>query len=148
VQHEDLIIVVYEAHAEIRHIYLTARASEEDLFPDRNGYSVGRWEGNKLIVETAHLKEAVDQMRYPHSADAKIVEEYELIVNDDGSKVLTANMTLTDPAFYTEPIEDQKKWSFLPGVRLLPYECNEPTWEDHLKQLRREAAASESGGAQ
>ena len=30
---------------------------------------------DKLIVETTHLKEAVDQGRYPHSADAKIVEE-------------------------------------------------------------------------
>ncbi len=52
---------MFEAHAEIRRIYLGERAKEEDLFPDRNGYSVGRWDGDKLIVETTHLKEAVDQ---------------------------------------------------------------------------------------
>lgn len=136
VQHDDLIIVVYEAHAEIRRIYLTARAEEADLFPDRNGYSIGRWEGNKLIVETTHLKEAVDQARFPHSDEAKIVEEYTLVTNEDGSKVLTSSMTMTDPNFYTEPIKAEKKWSFLPGVRLLPYECNEPAWDEHLEHLR------------
>ena len=136
VQHDNLILVVYEAHAEIRRIYLGERAKEEDLFPDRNGYSLGRWEGDKLIVETTHLKEAVDQARYPHSDQAKIVEEYTLAVNDDGTKVLTSKMTLTDPAFYTQPITAEKKWQYQPGVRLLPYECNEPLWEEHLERLR------------
>jgi hypothetical protein len=144
VQHEDLIIVVYEAHAEVRRIYLTHRAAEEDLFPDRNGYSVGRWEGDTLIVETTHLKEAVDQRQFPHSDQARIVEEYELTTNEDGSKVLTARMTMTDPEFYTAPVTAEKKWSFLPGVRLLPYECNEPTWEEHLQELR-EAGGGKSG---
>jgi hypothetical protein len=148
VQHKDLLLIVYEAHAEIRRIYITSRANEADLFPDRNGYSVGRWEGDKLVVETTHLKEAVDQQRYPHSDQARIVEEYHLVTNDDGSKVLTANMTLTDPAFYTEPIKAEKKWQFQPGVRLLPYECNEPAWEEHLEKLREQQApaAGKSGG--
>lgn len=141
VQHEDVILIIYEAHTEARHIHLKLRAKEEDLFPDRNGYSVGRWEGDKLIVETTHLKEAVDQRQYPHSDQARIVEEYSLQTNADGSKALTAQMTLTDPVFYTEPIRAVKKWSFLPGVRLLPYECNEPTWEQHLEELRQQAQA-------
>jgi hypothetical protein len=110
VQHNDLLVVVYEAHTEVRHIYLANRAKESDLFPDRNGYSFGRWDGDKLVVETTHLKEAVDQARYPHSDQAKIVETYHLATNDDGTKVLTAEMTLTDPAFYTEPIKAVKKW--------------------------------------
>lgn len=137
VQHDDLILVVFEAHAEIRRIYLGAPAKAEDLFPDRNGYSVGRWEGDTLIVETTHLKEAVDQARYPHSDQAKLVEHYTLATTDDGTKVLTSKMTLTDPTFYTQPITAEKKWQYLPGVRLLPYECNEPTWEEHLERLRQ-----------
>jgi hypothetical protein len=146
VQHKDLLLVVYEAHTEVRHIHLGSRTKEEDLFPDRNGYSFGRWEGEKLVVETTHLKEAVDQLRYPHSDQAKIVEEYQLVTNDDGSKVLTANMTLTDPTFYTEPIKAEKKWQLQPGVRLLPYECNEPAWEEHLEKLREQQTTDKSSG--
>jgi hypothetical protein len=142
VQHDDVIAVIYEAHTEVRHVYLGKRAAEKDLFPDRNGYSVGRWDGDKLVIETTHLKEAVDQRQFPHSDQARIVEEYEMETRDDGSKVLTARMTLTDPVFYTEPVHAEKKWSFLPGVRLLPYECNEPAWEEHLETLRRNAQQS------
>jgi hypothetical protein len=142
VQHDGIIAIIYEAHTEVRHVYLGHPAAEKDLFPDRNGYSVGRWDGDKLVVETTHLKEAVDQRQFPHSDQARIVEEYEMEVHDDGSKVLTARMTLTDPAFYTEPVHAEKKWSFLPGVRLLPYECNEPAWEEHLEALRRTAEQS------
>ncbi len=145
VQHDDVIIVIFEAHAEIRHIFLGQRAKEEDLFPDRNGYSFAHWEGDKLVVETTHLKEAVDQRQFPHSDQAKIVEEYHLVVNDDGSKVLVANMTMTDPEFYTEPVKAEKKWTYLPGVRLLPYECNEPAWEEHLDKLREQSGAGGAG---
>ena len=140
VQRDDVILVVYEAHAEIRHIYLNLRVAEADQFPDRNGYSIGRWEGNKLIVETTHLKEAVDQMRYPHSDHARVVEEYELGTGTDGGKILIAHMTMTDQEFYTETIKTDKKWAYLPNTRLLPYECNEPTWEEHLEQLRAQQA--------
>lgn len=140
VQHEDVIVVIYEAHSETRHIYLGEPANDADLFPDRNGYSVGRWEGEKLIVETTNLKDAVDQRQFPHSDRATIVEEYELTTTEDGQKVLVANMTMTDPVFYTEPVTAEKKWTFLPGVRLLPYECNEPDWEEHLESLRRARA--------
>lgn len=141
IQRDDVILIIYEAHTETRHVYLQQRAKEEDLFPDRNGYSVGRWEGDTLIIETTNLKEAVDQSQFPHSAAAKIVEEYTMQTNADGSKVLTAQMTLTDPDFYTETVRAEKKWSYLPGVRLLPYECNEATWEERLQQLRQQSQA-------
>lgn len=136
VQHDDLILVVYEAHSEIRRIYLDGRVvPEEDLFPDRNGYSVGRWDGDKLIVQTSHLKKAVDQSRFPHGEQARIVEEYTLETTEEGGKVLTAKMTMTDPEFYTEPVTAEKKWAYLPDTRLLPYECNEPEWEARLEEL-------------
>jgi len=138
VQHDDVIIVVYEAHAEIRHIYMKLRVADKDLFSDRNGYSIGHWQGNRLIVETSHLKEAVDQRRYPHSANARIVEEYELTTTADGKKVLVAHMTMTDPDFYTETITTDKKWTYLPDTRLLSYECNEPNWEEHLQSLQNQ----------
>ena len=39
----------------------------------------------------------------------------------------------------------EKKWQFLPGVRLLPYECNEPTWEAHLDGLRQQQHGGHAG---
>lgn len=141
IQRPEQITIVYEAHAEIRRIYLgDERVAEEDLFPDRNGYSVGRWEGDRLLVETTHLKEMVEQT-YAHSDQALILEEYRLTEAEDGTIVLIAEMTMTDPVFYTQAVTATKMWALVPNARLLPYECNEPSWEEYLDSLREAAAA-------
>ena len=136
IQRSDQITVVYEAHNEIRRIYFGDRVIPvADRLPERNGYSVGRWEGNTLVVETGQLTEIVSQ-RFAHSSQAKIVERYTLS-EENGRKVLTAEMTLTDPAFYTKPVSETKRWSIVPNGFLMTYECNEPLWERHLEELRK-----------
>jgi hypothetical protein len=55
--------------------------------------------------------------------------------------VLVAQMTLTDPMFYTKPVVVQKKWRFDPQGILLPYECNEEAWLNRLDELRKKKAA-------
>ena len=111
---------------------------EADRVQDRNGYSSGRWEGDTLVVDTTHLKEQVDQ-RYAHSDRARIVERYRLTTDGAGAKVLVAELTMTDPALYTEPVTAEKKWALVPNGHLLADECNEPRWLDHLEQLERVA---------
>jgi hypothetical protein len=135
IQRQDQITIVYEAHNEIRRVYFGNRIiPEKDRLSERNGYSTGRWEGNTLVVETTKLDEQVDQ-RYAHSDKARIVERYTLS-EENGAKVLTAEMTMTDPEFYTAPVSETKKWSIVPNGFLMTYECNEPAWLDRLEALR------------
>lgn len=142
IQRPEQITVVYEAHAEIRRIYMTPTPTNTaELIPSRNGSSFGRWEGDTLVVETVALKEAVDQ-NSAHSDKAKIVEHYTIGKNDKGRKVLTAEMTMTDPVFYTKPVSATKRWLEVENGRLLPYECTEPQWDDQLDKLRQEAKAT------
>jgi hypothetical protein len=142
-QRPDQITIIYEAHNEIRRVYLgTRNAAQEDRVPGRNGYSSGRWEGDVLVVETDNLVDQVDQ-RTPHSENATIVERYRLDGTDEqGRRILVADMVMTDPAFYTEPLKMNKRWAQVPNGRLLPYECNEEIWRDHLEKLAGEAGAS------
>ena len=138
-QRPEQIIIVYEAHSEIRRVYLGSRIQpEEDRVPGRNGYSVGRWEGDTLVVETTSLVEQVDQ-QYAHSDQAKIVERYRMTDGPNGGKVLEAQMTLTDPVFYTQPVTAEKRWSMVPNGHLLPYECAEENWNKRLEELERNA---------
>ena len=138
IQRPDQITIIYEAHNEIRRVYFGNRILPvADRLPERNGYSAGRWEGNTLIVETAQLTELVSQ-RFAHSDQARIVERYSL-TEEGGQKVLTAEMTLTDPAFYTKPVSETKRWSIVPNGFLMTYECNEPIWSKHLEELRKTA---------
>jgi len=140
-QRPGQINIVYEAHNEIRRVYFGDKViAPEDRLPDRNGYSIGRWEGDRLIVVTDTLKEAVDQ-RYPHSENARLTEEYTL--SPDG-EVLTAKLTIEDPDWYTSTFVGEKKWRLDRTARLMPYECNEPTWEARVEELRAFAGLAQA----
>ena len=139
-QRPEQIIIVYEAHSEIRRVYLGNRiVPDAERLPGRNGHSSGRWEGNTLVVETNHLVEQVDQ-RYPHSDQARIVERYHLEKGKGGESVLVAEMTMTDPVFYTAPFTTVKKWAQVPNGHLLPYECAEENWLIRLEELEAQAS--------
>ena len=140
IQRPDQITIIYEAHNEVRRVYLGKRiVPEADRLPGRNGHSTGRWEGDTLVVETTNLVEQADQ-RYAHSDQARIVERYRMTKGEDGRRVLTAEMTMTDPVFYTKPVTAEKRWSEVPNGHLLPYECAEETWNIHLEKLAEKAS--------
>lgn len=133
-QHRDQINVTYEAHKEIRRIYIGDHDFDMNaIFPERNGFSVAHWEGDTLVVETTHLVEQVDT-RTPHSEEARIVERYSLAV-EDGRRVITNEWTMTDPLFLEAPLTGTKRWMELQGGRLLNYECTEPEWDDIVQRL-------------
>jgi hypothetical protein len=139
IQRSNQITIVYEAHNEVRRVYLGDRiVPDADRLPGRNGHSTARWEGDTLVVETDHLVEQVDQ-RYAHSDKAKLVERYRMTKGAKGERVLVAEMTMTDPVFYTQPVKAEKKWAEVPNGHLLPYECAEEGWNIRLEQLAEKA---------
>ena len=141
IQRPEQITVIYEAHTEVRRLYFGARnAAQEDRVPGRNGYSSARWEGDTLVVETDNLIDQVDQRNTNHSDQATIVERYRLDGKDaQGRRILVAQMTMTDPVFYTEPVKMEKRWAQVPNGRLLPYECDEEVWRDRIEKLAKDA---------
>lgn len=136
VQRPEQLFVIYEAHNEIRRIYVGDEARDPgDFFPERNGYSTARWEGDRLIVETTRLKTQVDT-RYPHSNQASIREEYYLGEPlEDGTRVLVNELTMTDPAWLEEPFSTVKRWQEMSDYHVLTYECSEPKWLDEMEAL-------------
>jgi hypothetical protein len=70
------------------------------------GFSVGRWEGRVLVVETTHLSPAwIDGSGLPMSGDGtRIVERY--TPSEDGLTI-DRTMTIYDP-YYTEPLVRQR----------------------------------------
>lgn len=87
----------------------------------RLGYSVGRWEDdNTLVIETTRIDwPYLDLTGAPQSQDISVFER--LTLNDDQSR-LDYHMTITDPAFLTEPATLNRHWLALEG-ELQHYEC-------------------------
>ena len=84
------------------------------------GHSVGRWDGNSLLVSTSAILAPQLIAGIPLSASAQIEELFEL--SGDQAR-LNYRLTVTDPATLTEPVTRQKYWTWIPGVEIESYEC-------------------------
>ncbi|MDQ2642020.1 MAG: hypothetical protein M3Y79_15735 [Pseudomonadota bacterium] len=141
IQQPRQITMIFELHGEARRVYFGDRnAPVKDRVPGRSGYSSGRWEGNELVIETTSLVEQLDQRTTPHSEHAVIVERYRVEGPDgQGRRVLVADVTMTDPEFYAQPVKFTRRWTEVPGGHLLPYECNEEFWFNRVEELAKKA---------
>ena len=136
IQRPDQITIIYEAHNEIRRVYFGDRIIPEGDRVPRTQRVLHRPLGRGHADCADHPSEGTGEPALsPTAIDARIVERYTL-TEEDGRKVLTAEMTMTDPDFYTEPVSDMKKWSIVPNGFLMTYECNEPIWHNRLEELR------------
>ena len=140
IQRPEQLFSIYEAHNEIRRIYIGDEAEDPStFFPERNGYSRAHWEDDRLIVETSRLKTQVDS-RYPHSNQATIREEYYFDTPlEDDTRVLAAELTMIDPLWLEEPFVTTKRWQELSDYHVMTYECSEPLWLDEMEQLYKDA---------
>ena len=84
---------------EPRTIYLN-RPHPAPLDPSWNGDSVGRWEGQTLVVETVGLNGRGNLAVAPITEKTTAVERFTL---ENGGKTLVDSLTLTDPAVFAQP---------------------------------------------
>ncbi len=91
--------IVIEAYTQVRHIYIDGRALPQDPDPLFYGTSVGRWEGDTLVVESVGFAEVPRGLSFPHSDKLKIVERFQLADPD----TLTIETTIIDPEALTMP---------------------------------------------
>ncbi len=119
---------------------LTLRSHEHDIVrtihmepaPDPStqpagplGYSVGAWEGDTLVVTTTRVDwHLSDDEGTPQSPDVRLVERF--TPTPDGSR-LDYEVTAYDPVNLTGPSVRTAHWMWVPGLEVLPYECE--LWE-------------------
>ena len=102
IQSPKLIAILYEADDKHRQIYTDGRVLPKEFDqPAWMGYSVGRWERDTLVVDTAGFNDKtwMDIMGHPHSDALRIVERYRR--RDFGH--MDVEMTFDDPKMYTKP---------------------------------------------
>ena len=102
VQSPRLSVILYERGNLHRQIYTDGRGLPRDFdLPAYLGYSVGHWEHDTLVVETAGFndKTALDALGHPHSESLRVVERFRR--RDFGH--LEVEMTFDDPRMYTRP---------------------------------------------
>jgi len=104
-----------------RRIHMNGDTSPAGTPSSPLGYSVGRWEGNTLVVNTSGVNWGYfDTVGIPLSEEVELVERF--TPSEDGSK-LDYSITVTDPYTFTEPVVLEKYWLYVPGVQVEPYDC-------------------------
>jgi hypothetical protein len=142
----EQITILMELQQQNRRVFMTLDEHPEGLFPQRNGHSIGRWDGATLIVDTSAIR-AITFGAVPHSDRVHVVERWNVI---DAGASLSNELTITDPVMYAEPLTLRQVYTRAEsGIRMLEYECTEGMWEDHEREReRRQAAAAGSRAVQ
>jgi hypothetical protein len=147
IQKGDQLTIIFEVEGETRRVFLGKRGIPEDKrIPSRQGYSVGHWDGQTLVVETGDLLDGQDQS-HPHSDQAHISERFALGTDAKGVKFLSYSMSLTDPVYYTTPVTVNKKLAFVPDGFLFTYRCPDEFWLKLLQARRDQLHAGKPADA-
>jgi hypothetical protein len=128
-QSGDEVTLLFEMPRMIRRIRLNAEHPAQ-LEPSYMGDSVGRWEEGTLVVDSIGFNgyAELDARGQPTSPDLHTVERFTL--SEDGSRI-NIEVTITDPAYYTEPFTIKRSWKRSEARHPAEYDCMEnPRSED------------------
>ncbi len=117
------LIVMLNPDLTYRQIWMDGRALEPDPNPSWMGYSVGRWEGDTLVVDSFgfHTGTWLDRDGNTHSEKLRLTERYRR-PNFGGLEV---EVTLSDPEAYTRPWTVKVSAQFTADTEMLEWVCNE-----------------------
>jgi len=116
------VTIVIEAYTQVRHIYTDGRALPEDPDLTFHGTSVGRWEGDTLVVDTVGFSPLTELERgVPHGAKMRIRERFRLTDPD----TMSIETTVTDPDVLTVPFTSARVLKRHRNWTIAEYVCQE-----------------------
>ncbi|HEY4365515.1 MAG TPA: hypothetical protein VGN17_31430 [Bryobacteraceae bacterium] len=120
---QGTIDILYEAFHTFRQIFMDGRELPKDPNPTWFGYSVGRWDGDTLVVETAGMNDKtwIDTGGHPHSEALHVTERFTR--KDFGH--IDLQIRIDDPKAYTKPWTVTYGLALMPDTEMLEYVCNE-----------------------
>jgi hypothetical protein len=130
-QNAGVIAINYEANYGLRYIYIDGRTlpAQGSVNPFWYGYSVGRWDGDTLVVETNNLRGAetspndgwLDVRGSPYTEQAKFTERF----RRPRYGKLEIDITVDDPKAYTKPFTLRVNQQISPDDEIIEFVCNE-----------------------
>ncbi|MEO6339141.1 MAG: hypothetical protein ABIO39_03795 [Caulobacteraceae bacterium] len=127
-QTPDQVTIIAEANSEVRRIYLNDKLpAVDEVPPGYFGYSVGKWEGDTLAVQTVGVKDTVRYRDIAHSDKMRVTENLRLVAPD----VLHDVVTIEDPDVLAKPYTVTFAYGRLKDYKMLEYVCeNNRTYID------------------
>ena len=114
-------------------VHTDGRTHPADRNPQWFGYSVGRWDGDTLTVDTIGFNgwTRLDTVGHPHSAALHLTQTF----RRTDTEHIAYSVTVDDPVMYTRPWKNERTFTALKGD-LIEYSCeenNKDLREGHIK---------------
>ena len=120
---DDRVVMNVDWMESERVVYMDERGGLAGVGPSLHGHSVGRWEGDVLVVETtdymAHPMGLSTSL--PGSTQKHLVERFR--VSEDGKSLIYSGV-MEDPEYLTEPVEWSGQWLYRPNMPHSNEECD------------------------
>jgi len=123
IQMPGLMVMLYERDTTFRQVYTDGRKLPDDPQPSWLGYSVGKWEGDSLVVDTIGFNDRgwLDARGHTHSESLHLTERFHRL--DVGH--MEVQLTIDDPKTYTRPFTVLLKQRLQADTDLLESYCAE-----------------------
>ncbi len=131
------VVMLFEVDSLRREIYTDGQPRDAGLVPLWMGSSIGRWEGDTLVVDTVNFNDKtwLDRVGHPHSDALHVVERFRRTDHDH----LVDDITIDDPKAYTKP------WTSRLEFKLRPWKLTEQFCEDGESFLQLEKKEATQG---
>jgi hypothetical protein len=126
----DKVMMYQEAGNQLRQIHMD-RGHKKDLDPNYNGDSVGKWDGDTLVVDTIGFNEVtwLDHVGLPHSEALHVVERIHRVDRN----TLVDDFTIEDSKAFTKPWAASQTYHLKPGWEIAEYVCDNNKYVYHEK---------------
>jgi len=124
IQTPSVIVILYEASMGMRQIFTDGRSiPTDDPQPWFYGYSIGKWEGDTLVVETRGLRDGgwLDIVGTPLTDAATLTERFRRVSYGR----MEIDITVDDPKVYTRPWTVRVNQRIMPDQELIEFVCEE-----------------------
>ena len=113
-----------------RTIYMDGRQHPATLTPSFYGHSIGRWDGDTLVVDTVGFNEGfwIDRGQLPHTSQLHLIEKYTRTALD----TMKYELTIDDPAAYTSTFTGVSNLRWENGTELFEYVCQQENYAPTL----------------
>lgn len=116
------VTLLMEYFHEVRRIWTDGRGHPQNLEPSYLGHSIGRWDGDTLVVDTTGFLED-KASRSPHSDQLHQIERIRRVL--DG-KILEIELTEEDPKALQQPVRSYSYFKKDASLEIQPYACTDP----------------------
>ena len=120
---EDTIMIRSEYFDDERTVYMDGRPHPESGERSIGGHSIGRWDGDVLVVDTAQFADhrSPYQIGVPSGAQKHVVERYRLA--EDGTRIVLEFM-LEDPEYFVGPMTHSRELIYSPQMQISRFDCD------------------------